>query len=105
MTLKNIIRKEPVAALFLGGLIGGGAALMFAPRSGKQTRQRIEDFSEDVKERAQCYVMRGKGKVTSAVGKGRDFFEAKKSLITASVEAGREAYGKEKERLTKKHSA
>lgn len=103
MTVKQIIKKEPVTTLFLGGLIGGGAALLFAPRSGKETRQRIEGFADDVKGRAQCYYMRGKGKVTTAVGKGRDFFEGKKSLIMASVEAGKDAYAKERDRLAKTH--
>jgi len=103
MTVKQIIKKEPVTTLFLGGLIGGGAALLFAPRSGKETRQRIEGFADDVKGRAQCYYMRGKGKVTTAVGRGRDFFEGKKSLIVASVEAGKEAYAKERDRLGKTH--
>jgi gas vesicle protein len=103
MTMKQIIKKEPVTALFLGGLIGGGAAILFAPRSGKETRKRIEEFADDVKGGAQCYYMRGKGKVTTAVGKGRDFFEGKRSLIMASVEAGKDAYAKERVRLAKTH--
>jgi hypothetical protein len=35
------------------------------------------------------------------VGKGKEILEEKKSLITTAVEAGKEAYTKEKEKLAK----
>lgn len=88
-------------SFLLGGLVGAGVALLLAPKSGQETRQRIRDFTEDVKERAGDYVEQAKGKIVSTVGKGKDFFEEKKSIITTAVEAGKEAYEKEKERLAK----
>ena len=88
-------------SFLLGGLVGAGVALLFAPKSGRETREKIKELAEDVKERAECYVDQAKGKVTSTVGKGKDFFMEKKSIITTAVEAGKEAYEKEKERLAK----
>jgi len=35
------------------------------------------------------------------VGKSKEIVEEKKSLVTAAVEAGKEAYQKEKEKLAK----
>jgi hypothetical protein len=37
------------------------------------------------------------------VEKGKGLFEEKKSLVTAAIEAGKEAYGKEKEKLAKEN--
>ncbi len=77
-------------AFLLGGVVGAGLAMLLAPQSGPETRQKIREFAEDMK-----------GKVTSTVGKGKEFFEEKKSIITTAVEAGKDAYEKEKERLSK----
>lgn len=88
-------------SFLLGGLVGAGVALLFAPRSGEETRRRIKELTEEVKEKAEDYVEQVKGKMTSTVEKGKDFFQEKKSIITTAVEAGKEAYEREKERLSK----
>lgn len=100
---KETILKQPVATLFLGGLVGTGAALLFSPVSGKQTRQRITGLASDIKGRAQCYTLRGKEAIFGAARRGKDYFEERKSLIAASIEGGRKAYAKEKERRRKAH--
>ncbi|MGE5892865.1 MAG: YtxH domain-containing protein [bacterium] len=80
-----------------------GIALMTAPASGRETRRRISGFAEDIKERTGCYVDMAKGKVTSAVERGRGFFKDTKSVVLKSFEAGKEAFEKEKERFAKEH--
>jgi gas vesicle protein len=102
MTKKTLL-KQPAASLFVGGLIGTGAALLFAPKSGKETRRRINGFASDVKGRAQCYALRGRDRMADTVRKGTGYFAERKSLFSASVDAGRKAYREEKERLTKAH--
>lgn len=77
-------------SFLLGGAVGAGLALLLAPQSGTETRRKIKDFAEDMKDR-----------VGSTVEKGKDFFEQKKSVIATAVEAGKEAYEKERERLSK----
>lgn len=34
----------------LGGLVGGTVALLFAPASGKQTRENIQDYFNNLKD-------------------------------------------------------
>lgn len=88
-------------SFLLGGLVGAGLALLFAPRSGEETRKKIKELTEEVKEKAEGYVEQVKGRLTSSVEKGKEFIEEKKSIITTAVEAGKEAYEREKERLSK----
>jgi gas vesicle protein len=90
-------------SFILGGLLGAGAALLLAPKSGTETRQRIREFADDVRDKAEDYVGQAKNRVTSGIQKGKGFIEEKKSIITTAVEAGKEAYDKEKERLEKEH--
>ncbi|GAB4418735.1 MAG: YtxH domain-containing protein [Thermodesulfovibrionales bacterium] len=90
-------------SFLLGGLVGAGVALLLAPKSGAETRQRIKELAEDVTEKAEDYAEQVKGRVKSTVERGKDFFQQKKSIITTAVEAGKEAYEKEKEKLAKEH--
>ena len=87
-----------ILAFFIGGLVGAGVALLLAPQSGKETRQKIKELADDAKEKATQYAEEVKSKVTSALGKGKELVEEKKSLITTAVEAGKEAYAKGKEK-------
>lgn len=87
-------------SFILGGIVGAAVALLLTPQSGRETRQKIRDFSDDVRDRAKDYVEGMKEKVTSSVEKGKEFVEEKKTAITKAVEAGKEAYEKEKEKLS-----
>ncbi|MBI5025236.1 MAG: YtxH domain-containing protein [Nitrospirae bacterium] len=92
-------------AFLIGGAVGAGLALLMAPQSGRETRQKIRELTEDVRERAADYAHQVKGKVESTVEKGRGYVDEKKSLISTAVEAGKEAYEKEKEKLSKERQA
>lgn len=82
-------------SFILGGIVGAGLALLLAPQSGKETRAKIKETAEDVKEKAEAYLKEAKGKIVSAVEKAKETFEEKKSALTKAVEAGKEAYEKE----------
>ncbi|MFZ3122118.1 MAG: YtxH domain-containing protein [Thermodesulfovibrionales bacterium] len=88
-------------SFLFGGIVGAGLAMLLAPQSGSETRKRIKEFADDMREKAEDYVEDIKKGVTSTVEEGKDFYEEKKSAITAAVEAGKKAYEKEKERLSK----
>ena len=82
-------------AFILGGMVGAGVALLIAPQSGVETRRKIKDLADDVKEKATDYASTAKEKVTETVDKAKNLYEEKKSAVTAAVEAGKEAYEKE----------
>jgi gas vesicle protein len=90
-----------ILSFLLGGIVGAGMALLFAPKSGHETRQNIRNFAEDVREKAKDYVDDVKDKVTTKIEKGKGLYEEKKSILTSAIEAGKEAYDKEKEKLSK----
>jgi gas vesicle protein len=85
-------------SFLLGGVFGAAITLLLAPTSGLEARRRIQEFGDDLKDRADDLVSDAKDKVTYAVEKGKDLVEGKKGIIGAAVEAGKEAYDKEKEK-------
>lgn len=78
----------------LGGLIGAAIALLVAPRSGRQTREQIKDLAEDAKEKAADYYDKAKGQISSAMQKGAEVLEQKKTEIESRVSGVKEAYRK-----------
>lgn len=89
-----------VLAFVLGGIVGAGIALLTAPRSGRETREKIREFADETKKKASEYAEQTKDKLSSAVEHGKEFVTEKKTLISSAIEAGKEAYSKEKEKHT-----
>ncbi|MEK7204721.1 MAG: YtxH domain-containing protein, partial [candidate division NC10 bacterium] len=75
----------------LGGVLGGCLALLFAPESGRRTRERLRDLAADVRDKTIDLSEDIRDKAEDAVEKGREVFEEKKSILSAAVQAGKEA--------------
>ncbi|MDA8077980.1 MAG: YtxH domain-containing protein [Nitrospiraceae bacterium] len=90
-----------LVSFLLGGVVGAGLALLLAPQSGRETRQKIKDIADDVKDRTTGYMDKAKETVASYVDQGKEIYTEKKSLVASAIEAGKEAFEKEKERLSK----
>lgn len=84
----------------LGGVIGASLALLFAPESGRRTRERLRDMASDVRDKAIDVSEELRDKAEEAVERGREAFEEKKSILSAAVQAGKEAMQRERERLS-----
>ena len=74
-----------LAAFAIGAVAGAGIALLYAPRSGRDTRKLIADKGRELK-----------GQATDAIEDARDFIDGKKAEITAAVEAGKDAMREER---------
>ncbi len=69
-----------LAAFAIGALVGTGAALLYAPRSGKETRELLAQKARDLK-----------GQAGDALGNAQDFVLDKKAELAAAFEAGKNA--------------
>ena len=94
------------AGLLMGGLIGSGAMLLWAPQSGKKTRAQIRQESSElhgeVVDTAEGAVTQARGKakrVAARVHKqtkklqkrGQDMVDEKKDVVSDVLEAGKKA--------------
>ena len=84
----------------LGGVLGGCLALLFAPESGRRTRERLRDLAADVRDKTIDLSEDLRDKAEDAVEKSREVFEEKKTILSAAVQAGKEAMQRERDRLT-----
>jgi gas vesicle protein len=69
-----------LAAFALGAVVGAGVALLYAPGSGKETRERIADKGRELKD-----------KVSDAMNDMPQFIEGKKADLAAAFDSGKEA--------------
>ena len=69
-----------LTAFAVGALVGAGVALLFAPHSGRETRNMLAAQTKDLKEKAE-----------GVIGDAKEMIQHNKSKIMAAVEAGKEA--------------
>ncbi|HKB13972.1 MAG TPA: YtxH domain-containing protein [Vicinamibacterales bacterium] len=68
-------------AFILGAVSGAALALLYAPATGRETREYLGDRAADARARA-----------AEAAARGRDVFNQGRETISTAIERGREAY-------------
>jgi len=68
-------------AFLLGAVSGAAVALLYAPASGRQTREYLGDRAREGRERA-----------NQAAARAGEFVQQGRETITNAIEKGREAY-------------
>jgi gas vesicle protein len=97
---KNCAAGSVLFSFFLGGIFGAALTLLMSPMSGPEARRRIHELGDDLKDKAEDMVHEAKDKASAAVEVGKELLEGKKGIISSAIEAGRDAYEKEKEKFT-----
>lgn len=86
MTESN--RSKVFVAPLLAGLLGAGLALLFAPRSGKQTRERMRMKAGDMKQQAQDNLANVRESLDQSIHEAQDL---KKRIANAWSDTSRKA--------------
>lgn len=83
-------------SFFLVGLgIGALVGVLFAPKSGEETRDYLTKKADEGKDYAQRKARELRERADELVERGKDVAGRKRESISAAVEAGREAYLRE----------
>ena len=84
---------------FLGGAaLGAVAALLFAPQSGRKTREQLRGYAREAEDALREAANEAGQKLGEALSEGKEFVDARKSVLREAFEAGREAMQRERER-------
>jgi len=96
-----------VLSFVIGALAGAAVAILFAPRSGKETREllgeKLRESTERGRELKDQVAAKGRDLVEGAgeyVERQREALKESRARLAAAVEAGREAYRAEKKERT-----
>lgn len=85
------------ASFFLVGLgIGALVGILFAPKSGEETREFLSQKADEGREYAQRKARELRERAEDILERSKDAATRQKESISAAVEAGRETYQREK---------
>ena len=87
-------------AFLTGGLAGAAVALLLAPQSGRESRERVRGYARRAEDRVQELAEKATDLMDQVVDKGHEFVQEKKMVLAEAVEAGRTAMHRERERLS-----
>jgi gas vesicle protein len=76
---------------FLGGVIGAAAALLLAPKAGRETRELIAERGTEVARKAQELANEAQGRAGEWLDKSRELFEEQTQRLMTAFEAGKDA--------------
>jgi gas vesicle protein len=95
-----------ILSFLLGGLTGAALAILYAPRSGKETREMLEERMRESAERGRVIKDKVAGRsremlddAAGYVDRQRETLERRKERLSTAVEAGRQAYRDEKDKM------
>ncbi len=83
----------------LGALVGGGLAMLFAPHSGPEARQRLRETASDMWDRTVDGTTDLRARTSGALARGRDAVAQRRIMWSTAFQAGREALQRERTRL------
>jgi gas vesicle protein len=77
---------------FLGLGLGVAVGLLFAPKSGPETRELIRSKADEGKEYLKRRSTELRGSAADAIDRGRSAVSRQRDNLAAAVEAGKQAY-------------
>lgn len=85
---------------FLAGLgIGALVGVLYAPKSGQETREELAAQARDAKEKAEQYVDQGRDQVNDYVDKGREYYDKSRTQWSQYVDKGKDFLAQQQEKV------
>ena len=85
---------------FLAGLgIGALAGVLYAPKSGRETREELAAQAKDAKEKADQYVGQTKEQVNDYVDKGREYYDKGRTQWSQYVDKGKDFVAQQQDKV------
>ncbi|HWS97674.1 MAG TPA: YtxH domain-containing protein [Candidatus Methylomirabilis sp.] len=78
---------------FLAGLgIGAALGILYAPKTGEETRQQILEAAEQGRDAVKERARQAREQAGTWADKGREYLNSQKEQVRSAYEAGRQAY-------------
>jgi gas vesicle protein len=107
---RNTVIVNTAAAFIVGAFLGAGAALLFAPQSGRKTRRDIRQFAETAGNKAEAVQIELRHsieniiedmeeKLREGLARGMDWTDSKIVDLQGALEAARKSIAEEIEKI------
>lgn len=92
--------EDCVKGFIAGSLIGAALGILYAPKSGRETRASVSKSTEELLARLQKEYDEAREKIEKLALHEKELYGEKKERLKKAVEAGVEAYKQEKSETT-----
>ncbi|MBI4484095.1 MAG: YtxH domain-containing protein [Acidobacteria bacterium] len=90
---------EKVLFFLMGGFFGAAIALLFAPKSGEETRELLAERARQGRDLVTRKTRELQEQASEYLEKGRDVVAKQKEQVAAAIEAGKQAFREEREKV------
>jgi gas vesicle protein len=91
-----------VGSFVLGALLGAGAALLLAPRSGRETQDEIRERARELREAAEDRLKEASSHLEARLEDARDGVEHRLDRVRDAVDSGKQAANEARHELEDK---
>ncbi|ULA65066.1 MAG: YtxH domain-containing protein [Nitrospira sp.] len=99
-----------LVAFLSGAALGAVAALLLAPQSGRESREQLRGYARRAEDNLRDFAGRAEDNLRDLAGRagetfdevveqGKEYVDAKKSVLREAFEAGRDAMKRERDRI------
>jgi gas vesicle protein len=92
--------EDYIKGFLIGGLIGAALGILYAPKSGKDTREEICRTTQDLLEKAKAQYEDTRRKIEDLASREKEVLAENKKKLKKAVEAGVDAYREAKADLS-----
>lgn len=92
MRRHHVSTTAEVVSFSAGALVGAGLALLYAPKTGHEMREKVSDATDNAIAKMKGYTTEAQEKFSRKMEKGREFAEEKVSNLSSEVEDLKEQY-------------
>lgn len=71
---------------FAGALLGAGLALLYAPKTGRELREQVNDYTNDAMEKVKEFGSEAQEKVKSSYNRGKEIVGEKTARFSQAAE-------------------
>lgn len=81
-----------VMSFSAGALVGAGLALLYAPKTGHEMREKVSDVTGNAMAKMKGYAAEAQEKMNIKLERGREYAQEKASELSTSLESKEQQY-------------
>lgn len=97
---RGVSGEAVIVAFLTGAMIGAVAALLYAPHSGQESRERLRGYARRTEEDFRDLTEKATDAWSTVSRKGREFVQESSAAMKDALDAGKDAMQRERDRYS-----
>jgi len=89
---ESTCKSSGLTTFLSGALVGAGVALLYAPKSGRELREKMSDVTDDAISKVKGFSAETQEKMRTTFNKGKQMAEEKGAEFSAAAEEAKKTF-------------